>query len=472
MKLSRTRNIRNAAYRDGMTDDNDCPREPPLAGTEAEHLVGALDRLRMTFRWKADGLDAAGLRTRVGASALTLGGLLKHLAVVEDHVSTTRLTGDPLGAPWDAAARHDDRASEFSSAAGDTPEQLYALWDGAVARSRARLDAALISGGLDQLVHVPAPDGRPASLRRMVCDLIEEYGRHAGHADLLREAVDGVTGVDPPAGWRPGATARAAGDHRVPQLFAGADLRDARFDRTDLRGAHLRAVDLSRAQFRGCALSGVVMRGVELGGVTIDGDIEDLVINGVDIGPVIDAELDRRDPERASMRPSDPAGFRHAWDIVERRWAETVDRARGMAPELLHESVDGEWSFIETVRHLVFATDAWIRRAILGDPSPWDPLDLPWDEMPDTPGVPRDRSARPPLDEVLELRRDRMATVRQVIAGLTAASLDGQTEPVPGPGWPPPRSFVVRECLLVILNEEYHHRLFAERDLEALSARA
>jgi len=142
-----------------------------------------------------------------------------------------------------------------------------------------------------------------------------------------------------------------------------------------------------------------------------------------------------------------------------------------MDPELLHESVDGEWSFIETLRHLVYATDAWIRRAVLGDPAPWHALDLPWDEMPDTPGTPRDRSARPSLDEVLALRRDRMSAVRQVMDGLTDASLDAQTEPVPGPGWPPPHSFGVRECLLVILNEEWHHRLFAERDLTALAAR-
>lgn len=180
------------------------PWEPPFAGTEAEHLVGALDRLRATFRWKADGLDAAGLRTRVGASELTLGGLLKHLAVQEDYAFGTKLDGAPLGAQWDAADWDGDEDWEFTSAAADTPGQLYALWDGAVERSRARLDAALAGGGLDQLVHVSAPDGRRASLRRLVCDLIEEYGRHTGHADLLREAVDGVVGEDPPAGWRPG----------------------------------------------------------------------------------------------------------------------------------------------------------------------------------------------------------------------------------------------------------------------------
>ena len=181
--------------------DSDTPWEPPFAGTETEHLLGALDRLRTTFRWKAGRLDAAGLQTRVGTSSLTLGGLLKHLAVGEDYMFTTKLSGQPIGAPWEDTEWDGENDWEFSSAANDTPEQLYALWDGAVERSRARLDAALANGGLDQLVHVSAPDGRHASLRRLVCDLMEEYGRHTGHADLLREAVDGLVGEDPPNGW-------------------------------------------------------------------------------------------------------------------------------------------------------------------------------------------------------------------------------------------------------------------------------
>jgi hypothetical protein len=250
--------------------------------------------------------------------------------------------------------------------------------------------------------------------------------------------------------------------------FTGDDLSGSRFQRVDLSDSEFRDVDLSRAQFRGVAFHGVVMRGVELGDVRIDGEIKNLVINGVDVAPLVDAELDRRDPDRVKMRPIDPAGFQHAWDIVERLWDGTVERARGLDPQLLHESVDGEWSFIETLRHLVYATDAWVRRAILGDPSPWHPLDLPWDEFPDTPGTPRDRAARPSLDEVLALRRDRMATVRTVIDGLTDESLAAHTEPVEGPGWPPAQSFQVRECLLTVLNEEYWHRQFAERDLAAL----
>ena len=150
--------------------------------------------------------------------------------------------------------------------------------------------------------------------------------------------------------------------------FIGADLRGARFERTDLTGARLHRVDLSGAQFRSVDLTGALMWGVDLVDAEIHGEVINLTINGVDVGPLIEAELNRRDPDRAKMRPTDPAGFREAWDIIERLWEETVERARRLPPELLHESVDGEWSFIETLRHLVFATDAWIRRAILGDP--------------------------------------------------------------------------------------------------------
>ncbi len=178
------------------------PWEPPFAGTEREHLTAALDRLRTTFRWKADGLDEAGLRTTVGSSTLTLAGLLKHLAANEDYMFTAKLSGEPIGDPWASFGWDGGNDWEFESAVKDSPEELYALWDGAVARARARLAAALERGGLDQPVHVTGPDGRHANLRRLLCDLIEEYGRHTGHADLIREAVDGRVGEDPPPGWR------------------------------------------------------------------------------------------------------------------------------------------------------------------------------------------------------------------------------------------------------------------------------
>ena len=183
-----------------MSDPADPPWEPPLAGNEVEHLLGALDRMRWTFRWKVDGLDVQGLRARIAASDLTLGALMKHLALVEDYASTTKITGRPPGDPW-SPGTWDDWG--FATAGDDPPAMLYARYDGAVERARSRFAAAIADGGLDQLVHLATPDGRHASLRRVLCDLVEEYGRHTGHADLLREAVDGRVGEDPPEDWRP-----------------------------------------------------------------------------------------------------------------------------------------------------------------------------------------------------------------------------------------------------------------------------
>ncbi|WP_406051599.1 DinB family protein [Kribbella sp. NBC_00889] len=241
-------------------------------------------------------------------------------------------------------------------------------------------------------------------------------------------------------------------------------------ERVDLRGVVVRDVDLRGARFERVKLRGAVMRGMDLGQVRIDGDIEGLVINGVEVEAHVSAELDRRYPDRVKMRPTGVPGFREAWDVVERLWDGTDERARKLPSELLHESVDGEWSFIQTLRHLAFATDAWICRVILGDPAPWHPLDLPFDEMSETPGVPWDRDVRPSLEDVLQLRRDRMAVVRRYVDDLTEDALNADTSPVPGPGWPPPDNYSIREILLLLLNEEWQHRLYAERDLAALES--
>ncbi|TCC46817.1 DinB family protein [Kribbella capetownensis] len=241
-------------------------------------------------------------------------------------------------------------------------------------------------------------------------------------------------------------------------------------ERADLRGVVVRDVDLRGARFERVALRGAVMRGMDLGQVRIDGDIEGLVLNGVEVEAYVSGELDRRYPDRVKMRPTDVPGFREAWDVVERLWEGTVERARKLPPELLHESVDGEWSFIQTLRHLAFATDAWIGRVILGEASPWHPLDLPFDEMDETPGVPRDRDVRPSLEEVLELRQDRMAVVRRYVDNLTEDALNADTTPVPGPGWPRPDNYPIREILLLLLNEEWQHHLYAERDLALLES--
>jgi uncharacterized protein YjbI with pentapeptide repeats len=254
--------------------------------------------------------------------------------------------------------------------------------------------------------------------------------------------------------------------------FIGENLTGSRFDDVYLTNASFHDVDLRNARFRLVDMRGVVIRGAALKDMRISGWIGNLLVNGVDVVPLVEAELDRRYPDRAKMRPEDADGFREAWAILERLWQQTVDRARGMPAELLHERVDEEWSFIETLRHLVFATDAWVRRAILGQPAPWDPLDLPHDEMPREPSVPRDRAARPSLDEMLALRADRMAIVRRVLADLTDDKLAGMTKPVTERGYPEPESFRVSRCLGAVVNEEWEHRLYAERDLDALESRS
>jgi hypothetical protein len=186
-----------------MTSDGDIWWEPPFRGSEAEQLVAALDRQRATFRFKVDGLDAAGLRTTFGASTLSLGALMKHLAAMEDYTFTVKLTGEPLGEPWTGWGWDGSNDWELESAADDEPADLYGLYDAAVDRSRERLAAFLSGDTLDQPVHATGPDGQPVLLRRLLCDFLEEYSRHTGHADLIREAVDGRVGEDPSPGWRP-----------------------------------------------------------------------------------------------------------------------------------------------------------------------------------------------------------------------------------------------------------------------------
>ena len=177
----------------------------------------------------------------------------------------------------------------------------------------------------------------------------------------------------------------------------------AEFTDDDLQGSRFENVNLTGALFHNVDLTGARIRGALLVDLDINGEVDNVRINDVDVGPLIEAELNCRYPERTQLRPADADGFREAWAVIERSWPSTVERARRLPPELLHERVDGEWSFIETLRHLVFAIDAWVKRAILGDPSPYDPLDLPHDEMADEPGVPRDLDAWPTLDEVLAL---------------------------------------------------------------------
>lgn len=254
--------------------------------------------------------------------------------------------------------------------------------------------------------------------------------------------------------------------------FRDEDLTGARFEGVRLAAATFHNSTLRDAVFHWVDLSGARIRSALIDGMEITGDFGRLVINGVDVAPLIEAELDRRHPGRAQMRPTHAAGYREAWTLLRGLWDETVARARLLPPDLLHERVDGEWSFIETLRHLLFVEEAWVLRAMLGDPAPWHALSLPFDEMPETPGVPRDRVARPSLDEVLDALGEQHTVVERLLSDLSDARLAGMTTPVPGAGWPEPRSYPVAECLRVVLSEEFEHRMFAERDLAVLAARS
>jgi hypothetical protein len=172
--------------------------EPSMTAGEVEMLLFALDRSRAQFAWKCGGLDAAALNKPHPPSVMTLGGLVKHLAFVEDQCTARYLTGQPIGSQWPEVDFDADPDWEWRSAAEDSPGELYALWRDAVERSREAVARLLADGGLDQPSKRITRSGESPNLRRVLVDMHEEYARHVGHADLFREAVDGLVGEDPP----------------------------------------------------------------------------------------------------------------------------------------------------------------------------------------------------------------------------------------------------------------------------------
>jgi len=248
----------------------------------------------------------------------------------------------------------------------------------------------------------------------------------------------------------------------------------ATFTRSDeLRGAEFHGTDLRGARFVGADLSGVVMRGVDAQGADIDAPwlLEGegrLTVNGVDVVPFVEAELNRRFPGRADRRAEDPAGLRAAWASLQRTWAATLERAAAMPEGTVEVSVGGEWSFAQTLRHLVMATDTWLRRAILEIEQPFHPLGHPNIEY-ETDG--NDMSvfepATPPYGEVLEARADRVAMVRDFLATVTADEL---TQVRRNP-WDPEYQESTLSCLHVILEEEWEHHRYAVRDLDSIEAK-
>lgn len=240
----------------------------------------------------------------------------------------------------------------------------------------------------------------------------------------------------------------------------------------DLRGAEFVGTDLRGARFVGSDLSGVVMRGVDVQGADIDSpwllDGESFLrVNGVDVAPFVEAELNRRFPGRADRRAEDPDGLRAAWAAVERTWAGTLDRVAAMPEGTVDVSVGGEWSFAQTLRHLVMATDVWLGRAILEIEQPFHPIGQPYAEY-ETDG--NDMSifttGTPSYAEVLEVRAGRVAMVRDF---LTTVTSDELAAPRRNP-WNPEYPETTLSCLHVILGEEWEHHRYAVRDLDVIEA--
>jgi hypothetical protein len=240
----------------------------------------------------------------------------------------------------------------------------------------------------------------------------------------------------------------------------------------DLHGAEFVHADLSGARFCGADLSGVVMRGVTVDGADIDapwlleGD-GSLLVNGVDVVPIVEAELNRRFPGRADRRSADPDGLREAWAALERAWATTLERVEAMPAGTVDISVAGEWSFAQTLRHLVLATDAWLGRAVLEIDQPFHPLGQAGPQAEDD-GLDLSLFATgtPSYDEVLEVRAGRVAKVRDFLASVTAEEL-ATTRRNP---WAPDYPETTLTCLHVILEEEWEHHRYALRDLDAIAA--
>jgi len=239
------------------------------------------------------------------------------------------------------------------------------------------------------------------------------------------------------------------------------------------RGATFMVADLAGARFVDCDMTGVKIVDAALIDVDVSGYVDRLVVNGVDVTGFVDAELDRRHRERVQLREMQTADdFRAMWDTIEGLWSDTVARAERLPEPARHEGVDDEWSFVETLRHLVFITDSWASRTVLDEPMPYHRLGLTQTAYApaDAAGLGIDLDARPSFAEVMTVRADRMALVRGLVDGLTDTELERMCTRTPAPGYPE-GSRSVGECLGVVMEEECEHHRYAVRDLAVLEAR-
>jgi len=245
-------------------------------------------------------------------------------------------------------------------------------------------------------------------------------------------------------------------------------------DARSYRGARFLEADFTGARLRECDFHGARILASWLVDVQLSGLVENLVVNDVDVSGYVESELDRRHPERVQVREMRTADdYRAGWTTVERLWTTDVARARRLPEPLLHEQVDEEWSFVETLQHLVFAVDAWASRTVRDEPMPYHPLGRPdslYDPA-DAASIGIDLDATPSLDEVLEVWDGRREVMRAIVTGLTDAELERLCTRNPGPGYPD-EPVAVGRCLRVVMREACEHHRYATRDLAVLESRA
>ena len=238
------------------------------------------------------------------------------------------------------------------------------------------------------------------------------------------------------------------------------------------RGARFHLCDLAGLEIRDCEVSGLKVVDCYGSVVYLGGAFERVVVKDVDVTAYVEAELDRQHPARRLAREAaSPSDYRTTWDAIESLWAVTLERARLLPEAKLHERVDGEWSFVETQRHLLHGSDAWLGNAVLEEQAPYHPLGFPYGGMPadQAAALGLTLDATPTLDEVLAPRQRRMATMRRVVQGLTEAELDRTCGRKPAKPYPD-QEYVVRRCLKVVLKEEVEHHRYAVRDLAVLES--
>ncbi len=277
-----------------------------------------------------------------------------------------------------------------------------------------------------------------------------------------------MTATNDPADPAPGSPEEPTGAQFGPHRFrageggGSAAFRGARFDAADLRGA----------RFTDCDLTSVTIRDGWLVNVNISGYLSNVTVNGVDVTGFVDAELDRRHPERVQFREGQTADdVRAIWDTIERLWAQATERAGRLPTAAMDQHVNEEWSFAQTLRHLVFITDAWASRTVLDEDMPYHPLGLPQScyTAAAAAALGIDLTAQPGYAEILAARAGRMAVMRRIVAGLTDDSLGRLCQRSPAPGYPDEERTVI-DCLAVVLDEEIEHHRFAVRDLAVLEA--